>query len=66
MGGIVYTCSDPGLEDVRIGVEICEDLWVPNPVSYTHLDVYKRQGYTFDPDLSQGDAKGQTLVFMRG
>ena len=23
-------------------------------------------GYTFDPDLSQGDAKGQTLVFMRG
>ena len=33
MGGIVYTCSDPGLEDVRIGVEICEDLWVPNPPS---------------------------------
>ena len=33
MGDIVYTCSDPGLEDVRIGVEICEDLWVPNPPS---------------------------------
>mgnify|MGYP002594417146 CR=1 FL=1 len=33
MGGIVYTCSDPGLEDVRIGVEVCEDLWVPNPPS---------------------------------
>ena len=33
MGDIVYTCSDPGLEDVRIGVEVCEDLWVPNPPS---------------------------------
>ncbi len=33
MDGIVYTCSDPGLEDVRIGVEVCEDLWVPNPPS---------------------------------
>lgn len=33
MDGIVYTCSDPGLEDARIGVEVCEDLWVPNPPS---------------------------------
>lgn len=33
MDGIVYTCSDSGLEDVRIGVEVCEDLWVPNPPS---------------------------------
>ena len=33
MGGIVYACSDPSLEDVRIGVEVCEDLWVPNPPS---------------------------------
>ena len=33
MADIVYTCSDPGLEDVRIGVEVCEDLWVPNPPS---------------------------------
>lgn len=33
MDGIVYACSDPGLEDVRIGVEVCEDLWVPSPPS---------------------------------
>ena len=33
MDGIVYSCSDPGLEDVHIGVEVCEDLWVPNPPS---------------------------------
>lgn len=33
MGDIVYACSDFGLEDVRIGVEVCEDLWVPNPPS---------------------------------
>ena len=33
MADIVYTCSDPGCEDVRIGVEVCEDLWVPNPPS---------------------------------
>ncbi len=33
MGDIVYTCFDPGLGDVRIGVEVCEDLWVPNPPS---------------------------------
>ena len=33
MADVVYACSDPGLEDVRIGVEVCEDLWVPNPPS---------------------------------
>lgn len=33
MGDLVYSCSDPGLEDVRIGVEVCEDLWVPDPPS---------------------------------
>lgn len=33
MDGIVCACCDPGLEDVRIGVEVCEDLWVPNPPS---------------------------------
>ena len=33
MADVVYVCSDPGLEDVRIGVEVCEDLWVPNPPS---------------------------------
>lgn len=30
---LVYACTDPGLENVRVGVEICEDLWVPNPPS---------------------------------
>lgn len=33
MPDVVYACSDPGLEDVRIGVEVCEDLWVPVPPS---------------------------------
>ena len=33
MADVVYACSDPGLENVRIGVEVCEDLWVPNPPS---------------------------------
>ncbi len=31
--GLVYRCADEGAEDVVIGVEICEDLWVPNPPS---------------------------------
>lgn len=26
---IVYRCSDTGLGDVAIGIEVCEDLWVP-------------------------------------
>lgn len=30
---IVYRCADPQFNDVAIGVEICEDLWVPNPPS---------------------------------
>ncbi len=30
---LVYTCEDEGAEDVRVGVELCEDLWVPNPPS---------------------------------
>ena len=29
--------------DTTFGIEICEDLWSTIPVSYTHLDVYKRQ-----------------------
>ena len=30
---MVYRCSDPGMQDVAIGVEVCEDLWVPAPPS---------------------------------
>lgn len=30
---LVYACDDPGAEDIRIGVELCEDLWVPQPPS---------------------------------
>ena len=33
--GLVYRCCDEGAEDLVLGVEVCEDLWVP--VSYTHL-----------------------------
>ena len=31
--GLVYRCTDPGCEQVAIGVEICEDLWVADPPS---------------------------------
>lgn len=31
--GIVYRCADDGCSGVVIGVEICEDLWVPEPPS---------------------------------
>ena len=31
--GLTYRCVDPGCAAVRIGVEICEDLWVANPPS---------------------------------
>ena len=31
--GLTYRCCDPGCGAVRIGVEICEDLWVANPPS---------------------------------
>lgn len=30
---LVYCCADQGMEDVRVGVEVCEDLWVPQPPS---------------------------------
>ena len=32
--GLTYRCIDPGCGTVRIGVEICEDLWVANPPSF--------------------------------
>ena len=31
--GLVYACSDAGAGDIRIGIEVCEDLWVPDPPS---------------------------------
>ena len=34
--GLVFACADAGAGDVRIGVEVCEDLWVPDPPS-THM-----------------------------
>ena len=30
---LVYRCCDEGAEDMVLGVEVCEDLWVPNPPS---------------------------------
>ena len=30
---LVYRCCDAGLDSVTIGVEVCEDLWVPAPPS---------------------------------
>ena len=30
---IVYRCEDAGASSVAIGVEVCEDLWVPEPPS---------------------------------
>ena len=31
--GLVYRCCDEGAEDLVLGVEVCEDLWVPVPPS---------------------------------
>ena len=31
--GLVYRCVDAGAEDLVIGIEVCEDLWVPAPPS---------------------------------
>lgn len=31
--GIVYRCADAGYSDVAIGIEVCEDLWVPESPS---------------------------------
>ena len=31
--GLVFRCTDPGMDAVAVGVEICEDLWVPQPPS---------------------------------
>ena len=45
-----------GLEDLFVmvaGVHLVEDLFDPAAVSYTHLDVYKRQGYRLSVSLSR-------------
>ena len=31
--GLLYHATDAGMDDVTIGVEVCEDLWVPAPPS---------------------------------
>ena len=31
--GLIYRCCDEGAEDMVLGVEVCEDLWVPAPPS---------------------------------
>ena len=31
--GLLYRCCDEGAEDMVLGVEVCEDLWVPAPPS---------------------------------
>ena len=31
--GLIYRCRDAGGEDLVLGIEICEDLWVPAPPS---------------------------------
>ena len=49
---IVYRCADAGMEDVRIGVEICEDLWVAAPPS---TDMATVQGATIILNLSASD-----------
>ena len=53
MGGKgTFRCVDPGMEDVVIGVEICEDLWVPEPPS---IDMALRQGATIILNPSASD-----------
>ena len=50
--GIVYRCCDPGMDDVVIGVELCEDLWVPAPPS---VDMAVTGGATIILNLSASD-----------
>ncbi len=49
---VVYRCADPGLEDVAVGVEICEDLWVPQPPS---VEMAVAAGATVMLNLSASD-----------
>ncbi len=50
--GTVYRCVDAGLEDVAIGVEVCEDLWVPAPPS---IDMAVSGGATIILNASASD-----------
>ena len=50
--GTVYRCIDTGLEDVAIGVEVCEDLWVPAPPS---IDMAVSGGATIILNASASD-----------
>ena len=43
-GGRLYAGFGPEFPQAMARVCAQADIIVPNPVSYTHLDVYKRQG----------------------
>ncbi|HJG32026.1 MAG TPA: NAD(+) synthase [Collinsella ihuae] len=49
---LVYRCCDAGLDSVAIGVEVCEDLWVPAPPS---IDMTVDGGATIILNLSASD-----------
>ena len=49
---LVYRCADPGMDSVAIGVEICEDLWVPEPPS---ISMAAQGGATVILNLSASD-----------
>ena len=50
--GLVYRADHAGRRDVAVGVEICEDLWVPAPPS---VDMAARLGATVILNLSASD-----------
>ena len=48
---IAYRCADAGMESVVIGVEVCEDLWVPEPPS-VDMAVHKGATIILNPSAS--------------
>ena len=44
----VKTVEKDGYAAVQLGFQDKKEKHTTKPVSYTHLDVYKRQGYTVD------------------
>ena len=49
---MVYRCEDAGMADVAVGVEVCEDLWVPQPPS---VEMTVTGGATVILNLSASD-----------
>ena len=49
---IVYRCADAGMENVAVGVELCEDLWVASPPS---VEMAASGGATVILNLSASD-----------